>query len=267
MIPLNLASALSSRRKYVEESAVVSEGQGQSSYSPNKYDATSKGESFLPKSDCGHTGLVNQGATCYLNSLLQCLYMLPDFRSSIFQWNYDFKLHGSEEMCLTRQLQILFAELSLSNKAAIATSNLTKSFGWSGVDSFIQQDIQECMTVIFDFICVQCQGSNLATLIHNNMHGRVKNALTCQNCCKTRGMSEAFRDIQLQVRGFNNLEKSIQAYVEEEFIEGINCEDCGGKYLHSKGLQLTKLPNILSLQLKRFDIDYNTFTRYKYKLM
>ena len=29
-------------------------------------------------------GLNNQAATCYLNSLLQCLYMSPGFRKAIF---------------------------------------------------------------------------------------------------------------------------------------------------------------------------------------
>ena len=36
-----------------------------------------------------YRGLSNQGATCYLNSLLQSLYMTPEFRSAIFKWSYD----------------------------------------------------------------------------------------------------------------------------------------------------------------------------------
>ena len=31
----------------------------------------------------------NQGATCYLNSLLQCLYMTPEFRYTLFKWQYN----------------------------------------------------------------------------------------------------------------------------------------------------------------------------------
>ena len=40
------------------------------------------------KSSSGYVGLSNQGATCYLNSLLQCLYMTPEFRNSLFTWKY-----------------------------------------------------------------------------------------------------------------------------------------------------------------------------------
>jgi len=32
----------------------------------------------------GHVGLLNQGATCYLNSLLQCMYMTPELRAGLY---------------------------------------------------------------------------------------------------------------------------------------------------------------------------------------
>ena len=34
-------------------------------------------------------GLSNQGATCYMNSLLQTLYMTPQFRAALYKWSYD----------------------------------------------------------------------------------------------------------------------------------------------------------------------------------
>eukprot|EP01084_Bolivina_argentea_P052274 96020_1 len=43
---------------------------------------------WAKKSSSGYVGLSNQGATCYLNSLLQCLYMTPEFRHSLFKWKY-----------------------------------------------------------------------------------------------------------------------------------------------------------------------------------
>ena len=38
------------------------------------------------KSATGYVGLSNQGATCYLNSLIQTLFMTPEFRNALYDW-------------------------------------------------------------------------------------------------------------------------------------------------------------------------------------
>lgn len=43
-----------------------------------------------PLAPCGLTGLLNQGATCYLNSLIQTLFMTPPFRTLIL----DMPING-----------------------------------------------------------------------------------------------------------------------------------------------------------------------------
>ena len=53
-------------------------------------------------------GLLNQGATCYLNSLLQAMYMTPDFKHALQQCT------ASELPALPRALCQLFSELQVS---------------------------------------------------------------------------------------------------------------------------------------------------------
>ncbi len=66
------------------------------------------------------------GATCYLNSLLQALYMTPPFRAALYAWHYDPAVHGDEARCLPRALQKLFARLQCSDRGAVRTQELTK---------------------------------------------------------------------------------------------------------------------------------------------
>jgi ubiquitin carboxyl-terminal hydrolase 47 len=81
-------------------------------------------------------GLSNQGATCYLNSLLQTLFMSPEFRHRIYQWEYDPEKHGETEDCIPYQLQLLFGKLQITDRPYVSTKQLTKSFGWDRNESF-----------------------------------------------------------------------------------------------------------------------------------
>ena len=36
-----------------------------------------------------YKGIANIGATCYINSFLQTLFMTPEFRDGIYRWTYN----------------------------------------------------------------------------------------------------------------------------------------------------------------------------------
>lgn len=61
-------------------------------------------------------------------------------------------------------------------------------------------------------------------------------------------------------------EEALSAFVQPETLSGTNqyhCETCNKKCDAHKGLKFVKFPYFLTLQLKRFDFDYNTFHRIK----
>jgi ubiquitin carboxyl-terminal hydrolase 47 len=59
---------------------------------------------------------------------------------------------------------------------------------------------------------------------------------------------------------------AIENYIKPEILEGDNqyfCEKCDSKQDAKRGINLLKGPEILSIVLNRFTLDYSTFQRVK----
>ncbi|KAL3275293.1 hypothetical protein HHI36_020060 [Cryptolaemus montrouzieri] len=216
-----------------------------------------------------YVGLVNQAMTCYLNSLLQALYMTPEFRNALYNWEFDGQ---NESRSIPFQLQKLFLNLQTSSKSAVETTDLTTSFGWQGSDAWQQHDIQELCRVMFDALEQKFKDTKQANLINDLYEGKMLDYVRCLECSTEKSREDTFLDIPLPVRPFgsqvayNSVEEALRAFVQPEILDGNNqyhCEKCNKKCNAHKGLKFTKFPYLLTLHLKRFDFDYNTLHRIK----
>ncbi|XP_055620915.1 ubiquitin carboxyl-terminal hydrolase 47 [Toxorhynchites rutilus septentrionalis] len=216
-----------------------------------------------------YRGLVNQAMTCYLNSLLQALFMTPEFRNALYNWEFDGK---DEAKSIPYQLQKLFVNLQTSPKSAVETTDLTRSFGWDSAEGWQQHDIQELCRVMFDALEQKFKNTKQADLINRLYEGKMIDYVKCLECNTEKKREDKFLDIPLPVRPFGStvayesIEEALRAFVQPEILEGNNqyhCETCDKKCDAHKGLKFTKFPYILTLHLKRFDFDYKTFHRIK----
>ncbi|XP_043955559.1 ubiquitin carboxyl-terminal hydrolase 47 isoform X2 [Gambusia affinis] len=227
--------------------------------------------SILSKSETGYVGLVNQAMTCYLNSLLQTLFMTPEFRNALYNWEFE----ESEEDPITSipyQLQRLFVLLQTSKKRAIETTDVTRSFGWDSSEAWQQHDVQELCRVMFDALEQKWKQTEQADLINQLYQGKLKDYVRCLECGYESWRIDTYLDIPLVIRPFGasqaygSVEEALQAFIQPETLDGPNqyfCERCKKKCDARKGLRFLHFPYLLTLQLKRFDFDYTTMHRIK----
>lgn len=218
----------------------------------------------------GYVGLANQGATCYLNSLLQTLFMTPEFTRELFRWRLDGQTSAeARTRSIPHQLQMLFARLLTSECRAISTVDLTKSFHWDSDQAFVQHDVQELCRLLFDALEEAFAGTVDVTRL---FRGQLVDFLTCKPPhTHTSSRSDAFLDLQLAVRTFGSdrpiasVLEGLRNFLQPESLDGTNQYELapGRKVDAWKGLRLAELPPLLTVHLKRFAIDYTTMRNLK----
>jgi len=201
--------------------------------------------------------------------------MTPEFRKAIFTWNYNPEKDGAEEFCIPLQLQRLFGLLQLSNERAVDTVALTHSFGWEGSEVFQQQDVQELTRVLFDALEETFKGTAVENIIDDLYAGQLIDYLRCLDVDYQSERVDKFLDFSLAIVPFgsdkpmHSLTECIEMYLRPEILDGDNkyyAEKYDQKVDAIKGLKFGKLPQIMSVQLKRFVYDFSGYSVVQKKL-
>jgi ubiquitin carboxyl-terminal hydrolase 7 len=136
-----------------------------------------------------------------------------------------------------------------------------RSFGWDSREVFTQQDVQEFSCILLDVIEKKVdsskQNSDESNFIKDLFCGQMINYIKCTKVEFQSIREETFYDIQLPVKGFNNIYESLKDYTQEEDLTGENKYDTEkhGKQDAKKGIKFKKLPDLLFFHLRRFEYD------------
>ncbi|PVF96522.1 cysteine proteinase [Serendipita vermifera] len=202
------------------------------------------------KTATGYVGLRNQGATSYMNVLLQSLYCIPYFRKTIYGIPTE---NATPTESITLALQRIFYRLQTSQKS-VSTTELTKSFGWKITDSFKQQDVYEFATVLLDKVERIIEETPVGGSIQYLFWGRLKSYIRCDNINFESSQLEDYNFLDLNVKGFRNLRESFREYITAETLDGDLRYSVPGHdpQIAKKGVELVSLPVVLCVRLKRY---------------
>ena len=229
-----------------------------------------------------YVGLKNMNSTCYLNSIIQQLFMIPSFRETII------KIENPYDNNVLYELQLLFSalkifEFSFYNPKSFVLAN--------GLNFYEQMDADEFYSTLIDKIENDIKKifskTNLGGVpppnpgvqndkknenykykgIFNYFFGiKVLDELHFVDCGHKRCNEFCYNNIKLEIKDFSSIHQSLKNYFKTEVMDGdnkINCEQCGTKRKCHKHLILKSLPNILVISLNRFEFNYDTMLKYK----
>ncbi|XP_043708962.1 ubiquitin carboxyl-terminal hydrolase 26-like [Telopea speciosissima] len=198
-------------------------------------------------------GLTNLGATCYANSILQCLYINTSFREGIFSVEPNLL----KQQPVLDQLARLFAQLHSSKMAFIDSAPFIKTLE---LDNGVQQDSHEFLTLLLSLLERSLSHSNVSkakTIVQDLFRGSVSHVTRCSICgsdSEASSKMEDFYELELNIKGLKNLDASLDDYLSVEELRGDNqyfCESCGTRVDATRCIKLRTLPDVLNFQLKR----------------
>ncbi|PNS19462.1 hypothetical protein CAC42_7306 [Sphaceloma murrayae] len=197
-------------------------------------------------------GLENMSMTCYLNSLLQQLFMNYDFRRFIL----NVAITDVDRQQVLVEIQRTFAFLQDSVRTAYRPEGLTKILD---IDVTQQEDAQLFFGMLIGRLEDEMLDEHAKKTFKSFYHGRERSQIKGA-CGHVSDSTEEFLNLSLTVENMATLSESLDNYVQGEEMNEANkfrCSECETMQRQAlvdahRRTRLDRVPDNLVIGLKRF---------------
>jgi ubiquitin carboxyl-terminal hydrolase 5/13 len=170
---------------------------------------TVDGIDFTPVSGPGLAGIKNLGNTCYMASLLQVFFRIPEFKASYGDTNHFTNCCSFPADCFQCQVRKLAEGLITGQK--VISPQMWKDLIGRGHHEFgtmKQQDAMEYFSHVFDYIQQKDGGGPTGVF-----EGVMEERMACEECKQVRYKNEKESALHLFIpEGATSLEACIDGY-------------------------------------------------------
>lgn len=231
-------------------------------------------------------GLRNLGNSCYLNSVLQCLTYTPPLANFCLKHLHSSDCDSVAEQDRKRDCPFCILEKRIARSLSVDLSLDTPAKLNSCLKVFAghfrlgrQEDAHEFLRYVIDACHNTClrlkklqlqqqkwrKGENSGenegfsgshTVVKEIFGGSLQSQVKCLSCGLESNKVDEIMDISLDVLQCNSLEESMKKFFQFEVLDGNNkykCDKCKQLVKARKQMSLFQAPNVLVIQLKRFE--------------
>lgn len=215
------------------------------------------------RSECGYIGLTNLGATCYMASCIQHLFMMPQAREAVL--HVDPK-QAQKHATTLQELQRMFVYLMESERKSYNPRSFCRVYQMDHqpLNTGEQKDMAE---FFIDMVSkLEEMTPDLKALIKRLFCGTLSNNVVSLDCGHVSRTQEEFYTVRCQVAQMRDLHESLAEVTVKDTLEGDNmytCDQCGRKVRAEKRACFKKLPKILCFNTMR----YSKSIKYDFQLI